>query len=207
MAEQQNSLGSTLYETERETLRDEERKTDWAGKKIIQQKIIAGHILAALIPEFEGKSAEWIAANSFERQPGKPEVSFEKGQDFGVVPGLATEMLGPAGSTAAPDFRFAALAPRHGTSDPEEILISVDIQNDYTPGYPLENRQIFYEADAVQIQKISSEAENYRKLKKTYCIWICTRPPQKLENKIEFINPRQGDSRLCRRGRNWRTTD
>ena len=64
--------------------------------------------------------------------------------------------------------------------DSIEIIINVEAQNDYNPGYDIETRGLFYCARMLSMQvdrEFSLAKKEYKKIKKVYSIWICTNSP------------------------------
>lgn len=76
-----------------------------------------------------------------------------------------------------------ALAP--GTEETIRLIINVEAQNDFYPGYPIIKRALYYCSRMISSQYGSEFTEtHYEKIKKVYSIWICPNPPQKRENTI-----------------------
>lgn len=81
------------------------------------------------------------------------------------------------------DVRFRAVAPK------EEgyitLLVNAEGQRDYTPGYPLPKRGIYYCSRMISAQYGTEFTHaHYEKLKKVYSIWICLDPPKYRQNTI-----------------------
>lgn len=93
------------------------------------------------------------------------------------------EILFPQEGTIAYDIRFWAVVPKK-----EEIIrliINIEAQNDFYPGYPLIKRGIYYCSRMISSQYGSEFIEaHYEKIKKVYSIWICPHPPKNRENTI-----------------------
>lgn len=73
------------------------------------------------------------------------------------------------------DIRFTALVPNGGK--PIELIINIEAQNDFHPGYPLLKRAIYYCSRMISSQygPIFTKS-HYEKIQKVYSIWICTSP-------------------------------
>ena len=82
------------------------------------------------------------------------------------------------------DLRFEALAP--GTDDEYiQLIINIEAQNKFNPGYPLLKRAIYYCSRMISAQKgLEFENSEYNKIKKVYSIWVCTNPPKTHKNTI-----------------------
>ena len=65
------------------------------------------------------------------------------------------------------------------------MIINIEAQNDFYPGYPLIKRGIYYCSRMISAQ-YGTEFTNshYENIKKVYSIWICMNPPKSRENSI-----------------------
>ena len=65
------------------------------------------------------------------------------------------------------------------------MIINVEAQNDFYPGYPIIKRALYYCSRMISSQYGSEFTEtHYEKISKVYSIWICPNPPKKRENTI-----------------------
>lgn len=81
------------------------------------------------------------------------------------------------------DIRFLAIVP--GTGETIRLMINVEAQNDFYPGYPIIKRALYYCSRMISSQYGSEFTEtHYENIKKVYSIWICSNPPKKRENTI-----------------------
>lgn len=74
------------------------------------------------------------------------------------------------------------------------LIINVEAQNNFYPGYPVIKRGIYYCSRMVSSQYgIEFENAHYEKIKKVYSIWVCADPPRYRENTINryFIQEEQ----------------
>ena len=68
---------------------------------------------------------------------------------------------------------------------PTRLIINVEAQADFHPGYPLPARAEYYCARLISAQKGTTfVGSHYEYLRKVYSIWICTEPPKHRENSI-----------------------
>ena len=96
------------------------------------------------------------------------------------------------------DVCFDAIAPKAEDSvEPEKVIrliINVEAQTKFKPGYPLTKRAIYYCSRMISAQHgpIFTKSE-YGKIRKVYSIWICTKPPKNFENTLTrySIKPEQ----------------
>ncbi len=81
------------------------------------------------------------------------------------------------------DIRFLAIVP--GTGETIRLMINVEAQNDFYPGYPIIKRALYYCSRMISSQYGSEFTEtHYENIRKVYSIWICSNPPKKRENTI-----------------------
>ena len=88
-----------------------------------------------------------------------------------VISGMDTEDKSVREGTVTYDIRFRAIVP-----DSEEqiaLIINVEAQNDFYPGYPLIKRGIYYCCRMISSQYGREfTGSHYEKIKKVYSIWI-----------------------------------
>ncbi|MBR3721142.1 MAG: hypothetical protein IKN12_00075 [Selenomonadaceae bacterium] len=79
------------------------------------------------------------------------------------------------------DIRFSA-----STKDAHSnLIINIEEQNDYYPGYPILKRAAYYCGRMISAQNGTIfSGQDYGKLRKVVSIWICPNPPKKRENSI-----------------------
>lgn len=77
------------------------------------------------------------------------------------------------------DIRFLATAPVSG--ELIRLIINIEAQNDFYPGYPLIKRGIYYCSRMISAQYGTEFTKShYEDIKKVYSIWICMNPPKNL---------------------------
>ena len=156
---------------------------DAACKRLLSEKMILAWIMKECVQEYAGMDVREIAGYI----EGIPQVSEtpvspdETNASF--VDGRSTEDKSLNEGTVTYDIRFFALAP--GTGEPLRLLINVEAQNDFYPGYPLIKRGIYYCSRMISSQYGTEFTDShYEKIKKVYSIWICMNPPKHRENTI-----------------------
>ena len=123
------------------------------------------------------------SVRDIEGQPQVSSVPVLPDEEGTVISGLDTEDKSVHEGTVTYDIRFRAIAP--GSGEPIGLIVNVEAQNDFYPGYPLTKCGIYY-----CCRMISSQygrefiGSHYEKLKKVYSIWICMNPPKDRENTI-----------------------
>ena len=155
---------------------------DAACKRLLSEKIILAWILKHCLKEFQDYDVREIAEKFIEGQPQVSTVSVTP--DTGsVIQGISQENASPIEGAIFFDIYFYAIIP--GTKETVQLIINVEAQNKFYPGYPLIKRGIFYGGRMLSAQDGTVFTKShYEKLRKVYSIWICTNPPKKRENTI-----------------------
>ena len=156
---------------------------DESAKKIMSSREIIARLLKAVVPEFKDCSVDEILPLIGKISVNETPVDADK-----LPPQIVSE--GTEDSTVTEgtrfyDIKFSVKLPR---SEREVfIIINLEIQNKYYPGYELTNRGIFYSARLVPGQSGTVfTGDDYDKIQKVYSIWICTSPPKELANTISL---------------------
>lgn len=161
---------------------DDSARYDAACKRVLSEKAILARIMKACLAEYQHCDVNEIAERYIEGQPqvsGAPVLPDEAG----LIDGLDTEDKSLREGTVTYDIRFRAIVP--GSGEPIGLIINVEAQNDFYPGYPLVKRGIYYCSRMISAQYGREFAgSHYEKIKKVYSIWICMRPPKSRGNTI-----------------------
>ena len=155
---------------------------DAACKRLLSEKAILARIMKECLEEFRDVPVEDIETKYIEGTPeigetpvladGTPRIKGDTNEDTTIREG-----------TVAFDIRFRAIAPR--LDGYIELIINIEAQNEYYPGYPLIKRGIYYCSRLISAQYgVDFLPEQYGKVKKVYSIWICMNPPKYRENTI-----------------------
>jgi len=145
---------------------------DNISKRILSHREILAHILKSCVIEFNNIPISEIIEKGI---VGNPEVS--------RIVGDNTEEMTFSGGKIRYDIRFRAITPNQELT---ELIVNIEAQNDYYPGYSLVKRGGFYCSTLLSGQKNTEfEHSNYDDIKKVYSIWICTQPPKERENSIK----------------------
>lgn len=100
---------------------------------------------------------------------------------LGQIKGMNTEDSTIREGTIAYDIRFWATVPKK--AEAIRLIINIEAQNDFYPGYPLIKRGIYYCSRMISSQYGTEFIEaHYEKIKKVYS--ICPHPPKNRENTI-----------------------
>lgn len=155
---------------------------DDACKRLLSYKDVLARILKECVSEYKGYDIETIkncigknisvskeAVHQFER------VVNENTEDGTVTEGLVKF-----------DIKFTAITP---DKEHIQLIINVENQNDYFPGYSLVKRCIYYACRLISAEHGTVfKNDDYGKIAKVYTIWICTDNFKKEEPRItEFV--------------------
>jgi len=65
------------------------------------------------------------------------------------------------------------------------LIINIEAQGDFHPGYPLTKRELYYCCRMISAQYSTEFVDsNYQDMKKVYSIWIAIKPPLERQNTI-----------------------
>ena len=156
---------------------------DAACKKVLSEKGIVANILKVCVEEYKDISIEDI----IKCIQGKPEIDKVLIQDVSLPTRIGSEQTEDASDkehTVFYDIRFTATVPS-GEDEVIELIINLEAQNDFHPGYPLLKRGIYYCSRMISSQYGTVFVKSdYGKIKKVYSIWVCTNPSQEMEYSI-----------------------
>ena len=168
------------------TVAGEKAAYDAACKRLLANKIILAWIMKSCLEEYKDYNVNEIAEKYIEGNPQIAETAVnpdEESDGNEQIRGMKTEDSTMQEGTITYDIRFLALAP--GTEETIRLIINVEAQNDFYPGYPIIKRALYYCSRMISSQYGSEFTEtHYENIKKVYSIWICPNPPQKRENTI-----------------------
>jgi len=155
---------------------------DAACKRVLSEKAILARIIKACLTEYQdchvGEIERYI-----EGRPKVSAVPVLPDEDGGLISGMDTEDKLVREGTVTYDIRFRAAVP--GTDEQIGLIINVEAQNDFYPGYPLIKRGIYYCSRMISSQYGREfTGSHYEKIKKVYSIWICMNPAKSRENSI-----------------------
>ena len=159
---------------------------DNSVKRVLANKRILAWILKYVTEEFAGMSVDEINTCI----ASDIEIS-----EIGVLPGRTNrremeKIRGEAQEDAVPgegelsfDIRFSAYL--RGKKERIKLLINVEAQKNFYPGYSLTTRGVFYGARMISAQKGTEFAgSDYDKIRKVYSIWICLNAESKNGNQL-----------------------
>lgn len=158
---------------------------DNACKKLLANKEILAWIMKSCLSEYRDYSVEEIAGNYIEGNPEISKTALHR-DEMSVIPmikGENTEDTSINEGIVTYDIRFRAIVPKSG--EMITLIIDVEAQNDFYPGYPLVTRSVYYCCRMISAQ-YNTEFTNshYEEVKKVYSIFICINPPGYRKNTI-----------------------
>lgn len=154
---------------------------DAAVKRILSDKNILAWIMKGTMKEFREIPIEGII-DCIEGVPEVSAVSIEPGRTNAAIIGDTTEDKVWNEGSVLFDIRFHAVTPNR---ERIQLIINVEAQKNYYPGYDLVTRGIFYGARLLSSQKEREfTGSGYDEMKKVYSIWVCMNAPRYLQNTI-----------------------
>ena len=185
----ENQLAHTLTQTEFDA------DYDKTAKKLLANKQILAQIMKGCVDEYSEYSVDEIAEKYIE---GTPEVGTvgvhvddtnRLPRTPEVITGSNNEDSTLTEGTVHYDVRFDAIAPTSAhdaaSQDLIRLIINVEAQTAFNPGYPLTKRAIYYCSRMISAQHgpIFKKSE-YGKIRKVYSIWVCTKPSDEFQNTL-----------------------
>ena len=112
---------------------------DEAIKKVLGDKQILALILNRVAPEFKGYSKE----ETMSFIEGSPEISKIPITPGDKIMGSQTENISEGENIVRFDVRFVAYVPNSDKTEKIKLIVNVEGQNNFHPGYDLVTRGIF----------------------------------------------------------------
>ena len=192
MCEQQSAFSEAISSADE--IRAYRYLSDAACKQFLSDKLILACILKGCVSEFQDCDVHDIETKYIEGEPEigtigvHPGTTNQRTPDVlgGKIHGINNESASDTEGKVTFDIRFYALTP---TKERVKLIINIEAQNDFYPGYPLIKRAIYYGSRQISAQYGSEfEHAHYENIKKVYSIWICFDPPKKRRNTITFYH-------------------
>ena len=122
---------------------DDKSKYDDACKRLLAEKIILAWIMKSCLEEYKEYDVNEIAEKYIERNPQISAVAVAPDEtNAPMIRGLNTEDVSMTEGTVTYDIRFFANVPN--ADEKIQLIINVEAQNDFYPGYPIIKRGIYY---------------------------------------------------------------
>jgi predicted transposase/invertase (TIGR01784 family) len=157
-------------------------RLDNCCKTLLSNKMILANIMKECVEEFKDFDVDFIAENCIEGTPQVSEVSVHRGNKKPEkIIGANSEDKTIDEGTVYFDIRFTGILPQ--TGEDIKLIINIEAQNAYNPGYSLVRRGLYYCCRLISAQYETEFTNNhYDDIKKVYSIWICTEPPDYAKN-------------------------
>lgn len=165
---------------------------DTQCKKVLSEKIILAWILKRVAKEFAQLNLDEIQ-DCIEGTPEISSISVYPGRtNTEKIAGMPNEDKIEGEGAIYYDIRFFAYAPK--SNEKIRMIINIEAQKSFYPGYEIVTRGIFYGARMIsaQLGREFSESE-YDGMKKVYSIWICMNAPKYIGNAISEYCIRKND--------------
>lgn len=147
--------------------------------------------MKSYLKEYQDCSVEEIARRYIEGTPEVAVIPVHPDRTNPVITGMDTSDKSVNEGEVTFDILYRALVPH--TNERIGLIINIEAQKNYYPGYPIVKQGIYYGARLLSAQNERDFADSqYGKIKKVYSIWICTNPPVKKRNTVTAyeIHPR-----------------
>ncbi|MCI5649227.1 MAG: hypothetical protein MR332_07325 [Fusicatenibacter sp.] len=155
---------------------------DTQCKLVLYQKEILAWILKNTAEEFFDLSLPEIES-CIEGTPEISTVGVNPGETNETIHGLANESKVPGEGSIYYDIRFFACVPRGRKRI--RLIINLECQKSYYPGYQIPTRGIFYGARMISSQFGTEFSDShYDGIKKVYSLWLCLGVPEYIGNAI-----------------------
>lgn len=162
-------------------------------KNVLANKQILAWILQSTMTEFEGCSIEEVEM-CIEGTPKISKVSVNPGESNAnrKIVGCDTVDEVPEEGKVIYDIRFVVYVPQR--DEKIKILVNVEAQKKFHPGYQMVTRGIFYGGRMLSAQLDTEfSIPQYDNIKKVYSIWICMNAPEYIGNAISTYSMKKED--------------
>lgn len=160
----------------------QEARYDAQAKRLLVHRSFLAPIFAHTIDEFKGMSPDDIVPY-IEAQPHISSEPVEPTSVPSKIDGTAEESNAFGEGLIRYDLKTYVTAPRG--NERIKIIVNVEVQNDYHPGYEIVTRGVYYVARMISEQKGREfEASGYNGIKKVYSIWLCLNAPGDTSNTV-----------------------
>lgn len=152
-------------------------------RNLLVNRQILARILKTCVKEFHDCPIKDIEEKYIEGTPKVHEVAVHRDESAEFIDGIGKEDVGMKERPITYDIFFRVLSPKD--DEMIQMIINVESQKDFYPGYPLIKRGIYYCSRMISSQYGTETSDSYyEKLKKVYSIWIYSNPPKYRKNTI-----------------------
>ena len=162
---------------------------DTACCRLLANKPILAWLLRDTVKDYQDCSIEEIMG-CLEDSPQVRAVAVDqdvKNQETGKIVGDSTADKSVTEGVVLYDILFTSRLPK--TNETCQIIVNVENQNRWKPGYPLLKRAVYYSSRLISRQKGTVFfGDDYGKLEKVYSIWICIKVPKAWQNTMTVFS-------------------
>ena len=162
---------------------------DTACCRLLANKPILAWLLRDTVKDYQDYSIEEIMG-CLEDSPQVRAVAVDqdvKNQETGKIVGDSTADKSVTEGVVLYDILFTSRLPK--TNETCQIIVNVENQNRWKPGYPLLKRAVYYSSRLISRQKGTVFfGDDYGKLEKVYSIWICIKVPKAWQNTMTVFS-------------------
>ena len=157
---------------------------DEACKKVLAEKMILAWIMKHTMKEYAEYDVRELVENFIVGEPKVAETNVLPDEtNAPKITGTGVEDSTVTEGSITYDIQFRAIVP--SSDEIVQMIINVEAQNDFYPGYPLIKRGIYYLARMISSQYGTIFTQShYEKIQKVYSVWICMNPPKERNNTI-----------------------
>ncbi len=156
---------------------------DKSCKLLLSEKHILAWILRTCAEEFSDMDIDTIVKECLGGQMDVEQVPVAPHETGAFLQGREVGITSPAEGNVYFDILFDAIVPAKDES--VRLVVNVEAQTDFYPGYSLLRRGVYYCARLLSAQgETIFPQSHYEKLCKVYSIWICLQPPKHRQNTI-----------------------
>ena len=157
---------------------------DAACKKVLAEKIILAWIMKHTMKEYADYEVREIVERFIVGEPKVAETKVLPDEtNAPKIIGTGVEDMTVTEGSITYDIQFRAIVP--DTDEVVQMIINVEAQNDFYPGYPIIKRGIYYCARMISSQYGTVFMKShYEKIQKVYSVWICMNPPKERNHTI-----------------------
>ena len=151
-------------------------------RRVLANKFILAWILRSCTAEFKGYDIDTIIS-CIEDVPKIAEIEVMPDRtNMPLIHGMANEDTSISEGKVVYDIIFTVCTPG---KERIRMIINIEAQNNFHPGYPLLMRVMYYLCRMVSAQNEREFVHShYEDIKKVYSVWICTDPPKSMRNTI-----------------------
>lgn len=162
---------------------------DTACCRLLANKPILAWLLRDTVKDYQDCSIEEIM-DCLENSPQARAVAVDqdvKNQETGKIIGDNAADKSVTEGVVLYDILFTSRLPN--TNETCQIIVNVENQNRWKPGYPLLKRAVYYSSRLISRQKGTVFfGDDYGKLEKVYSIWVCIKVPKAWQNTMTVFS-------------------